>query len=463
MSISQSQYLKYIQNPRCPGAPGTQGPVGPTGAMGPGGARGPAGQNGITIGSFYYFTYPSQGPSGIQSIGTLATVPSSLGNGPNPFYPQHNGFFNEATGSTNPTLIGSFNSALGVPSSVVGGVWTFDISAYSFTGGSAYGPSGPFQQIPAQINAVVSLQGPTATTLGTSVWTPLVTDTTLTLPTTVKVNIPSTQVANPSASYFNVQFNAKQNAGNTGGVFQFWTNGDSISYATTTLPTSGGPSGAQGPTGPAGTPGPAGEQGPQGNPGSAVNTGATGPRGVTGPTGPQPTGFATQKDPYSLFTLNGNVMSISSTNNGAIPNGTTIGGGSVVWNLSYPLSAVSPIITWSTNGYFIPTQTGLYTLSINLIFLTTIAFEGGPVSLINNNSGRIIAYLCIPTIISGVGNSATNSCTCVTVNAVLSASGQYSLLGGGPSQLIPPLSLFNIYANSVISFALLSTNVTAID
>jgi len=283
MSISASEYLRYTQNPRCPGAPGLPGVTGPQGPTGPPGGRGPAGQNGIAVGGMYYFSYANQGspgPTATQPVGSLLALPSTLGFTPNPFYPQYIGFFNEVTGSTGSTKIGEFVGTPGTPSSIPGGVWTFDVSAYSFTGGSFYGPSGPFQQIPAQIQAVVSLQnGSTATTLLTSAWTPLVSDPTLSIPTTIKSNLTAYTVSDPINSYFNIQFYAKQNAGNTGGVFQFWTNGDSISNVITTLPANAGVTGPQGFTGPQGP------VGPQGAPGNNGQIGPIGPTGLQGPTG----------------------------------------------------------------------------------------------------------------------------------------------------------------------------------
>jgi hypothetical protein len=231
----------------------------------------------------YYFSYANQGspgPTATQPVGSLLALPSTLGFTPNPFYPQYIGFFNEVTGSTGSTKIGEFVGTPGTPSSIPGGVWTFDVSAYSFTGGSFYGPSGPFQQIPAQIQAVVSLQnGSTATTLLTSAWTPLVSDPTLSIPTTIKSNLTAYTVSDPINSYFNIQFYAKQNAGNTGGVFQFWTNGDSISNVITTLPANAGVTGPQGFTGPQGP------VGPQGAPGNNGQIGPIGPTGLQGPTG----------------------------------------------------------------------------------------------------------------------------------------------------------------------------------
>lgn len=109
-----------------------------------------------------------------------------------------------------------------------------------------------------------------------------------------------------------------------------------------------GPQGAQGisgATGPQGIPGPTGPQGPQGIPG------ATGPQGIPGPTGP------TGPVPISAFRAENNTDQ-------EVPNNTDA-------LISFPNVIFDLAGEYVLPNTFIPSTTGVYSISVSILFIAT--------------------------------------------------------------------------------------------
>ena len=249
-----------------------------------------------------------------------------------------------------------------------------------------------------------------------------------------------------------------------------------------------GNTGSTGPTGPTGSTGSTGSTGP----GYTGSTGSTGP-GITGPTGRDGIGGngVTGLNPYASFVKYGSgSQTINPINYNVSPNfpsradintlvnwtqspPSTINGvksiycgGSVVGITGI----TGPAGEYFTNGGFVPTVTGLYQISANFMLG---AGEPRPISFGHCNPGigdiqnvwvsldRLSATVINPN------NNAFPLTASMSFSDILTAGtkycfvgGGYGATGGGASAQGDPLV---VYDNSQATFALLSTNVTAID
>jgi hypothetical protein len=352
MSISASDYLKYTQNPRCPGPQGPTGPPGSsgssgasgtTGPEGPTGPTGPQGIPGFSSGLKYFFStrgttglyYPQPNDNYYGPTGFSMNLAPGLGPGVPPGnlfpgYSGYNGYFasvkfggiGNTIGATGP--IAYFTLPLTPYTSIPGGSFDFLLSLYSFSTSNPTGPS-----VPIDIYADISyVSGMTTTLLGSNKERPLTinnsfaTDDT---PYKMSVNVNSVAIASPSTDYLMVNFNLL-----TTSTFQslqrveFWSEGNSISQVATTfspLPGPQGPTGAAGPTGPIGPIGPTGPRGFVGNNGQI---------GAQGPTGP-PGSLSLNKKFYGIFDIGLN-----------------------------QLIGVSDFLVWTANPSFPPQVDGIY-------------------------------------------------------------------------------------------------------
>lgn len=271
---SYSLWLAAQQNPVCP----KPGPIGPTGANGTNGSTGatgpmgPAGQNGVSVGQNYFFNLSGNiitntGPTG----GNLDV--NSYNAGQNTAYTgsDYFGYFiqqRSATAATGAYVnVARFTSVPGLQSPIPRGVWTFYNNIYSFTGPTGTigtwaipPPPGTTNEVYAQVSYV---DGPTGGKIfQTSPKNINLSDDLVILNGYVQSPI---TLNNPTGAYFYVDYFATNPT--SGNVIEFWTQGNSVAYVTTTFSPQQGSQGATGATGPQGLPGP---QGPAGTtPGSA--------------------------------------------------------------------------------------------------------------------------------------------------------------------------------------------------
>jgi len=264
---SYSLWLAAQQNPVCP-KPGPIGPTGSTGPSGPGGSPGQNGRNGVSVGQNYFFNLPNNiitntGPTG----GTLNTFSNNAGQ--NTAYTGSNdfGYFIQQRG-TGPTgvNIARFISEVGLQNPIPSGVWTFYNNIYSFTGPVGSQPwanpigSGTNNSVYAVVNYV---DGPT----GGKIFQTGPKNINLSEDLVILngyIENPITLI-NPAGAYFYVDYISTNSV--SGNVIEFWTQGNSVSYITTTFsPQKGsdGSTGATGSQGPPGPPGPAGQNIPSG-------------------------------------------------------------------------------------------------------------------------------------------------------------------------------------------------------
>jgi len=261
--LSASQWTAQNRRLVC----GTTGAQGPAGAPG---APGQPGKDGVSSGAIYYFGLNSNQIGSVGPTGYTSLTPPTNNGGTNSYYPQYNGLFTEVTGSTNLTLMGTFTSTPGLPSTIPAGFWTSNVSVYAGYPGST-GPTG-FTGTNGTVESILTIIDPVApaTTVYTSKKVNFPPDNNQNDFTVIPMKVNTTTLANPTSSYFTVSFYGQMIAPlPPQSVFQFWSNGDNISDMITSLPN---PAGATGPTGSAGTNG---------------TNGATGP---AGPQGPIPTG-----------------------------------------------------------------------------------------------------------------------------------------------------------------------------
>lgn len=323
-TIPYSQYLNFIQNPRC-GFTGTTGPTGPTGP------NGPQGPQGISSGlELYFYTeqsgsaYPNQPDADINGKATqsaqftMQTVPGvgppggnripppDINNGENGYYawmttlapsPPAYPTYGQAPITQNAfnnigNVLCQFSYPLTGKASIPSGSWNFSINMYS------YATSAPTIAITAWIYVGIFYYNFANSTYKLISFT----DPTRLIPINndyqssddpynFSVNLPATtSVSDPTNDAVWVQF-IVSNVNGSGGAYtfqptqqiEFWTEGSSISQVTTTISTQAGPTGQKGETGPTGQ---RGSTGPTGQRGPAGFNGAMGPTGVTGPTGP---------------------------------------------------------------------------------------------------------------------------------------------------------------------------------
>lgn len=298
-SNAYSNYFRAIQNPVC----SVFGPTGPpgSGSTGATGPAGPAGTNGISTGLIYYFHaesvggQPNDGDTGFAMNTNIRPGPV----GGNPVYlpTVYNGYFSEihpTAGTSGPALLGDFKTSAGDPGVTVipAGSWTFLMNIYTgvdYTGSGNTGITGSagtsinvYAEVWKTSQGVSSLIGDNKTR---SIIVNSATDDQL---YSMGVTIQTAQTLfTPSVDSMFVRIYAVPTTSTfvANQRIEFWTDGDSVSQVTTTLPAKSGN------TGPVGPQGPQGEQGLPGKDGigSQGIQGPTGP-GITGPMGPTGSG-----------------------------------------------------------------------------------------------------------------------------------------------------------------------------
>jgi len=295
---------------------------GATGPQGPTGSQGTQGTPGISTGATYYFLVNSASPDGpmpTNSVYKMSKTPG-LSTVTNPAYNgAYDGYFTETSASGFPTLVASFRTLDGDPGilSIPSGVWTFNVNAYSFLQSA---PTTTTTPVPDPTSAlastiyasVYSVSGGVPTLIGTSQISAVygLDDT----PITIHDIIPPSTI--DVAGYIRVDFFMTLiTAPPSTAVFQFWTEGNSISYTITSLPPASGPTGPQGATGlqgATGSQGGTGSQGPQGAPGINGDQGPQGPQGPQGNPGITPSGI----NGSGLVAINGPYSSVPPGNQG---------------------------------------------------------------------------------------------------------------------------------------------------
>ena len=284
---SYSAYFRAIQSPVCAvfGPTGAQGSGGSTGPTGP---IGPAGTNGISTGLIYYFH--AEGPAGQPPSGyTGFVMNTNIRPGPaggNPVYlpTVYNGYFSEihpTAGTTGPILLGDFKTSAGDPGVTVipPGAWTFLMNIYTgvdYTGvgntgitGSAGTSINVYAEVWKTSQGVSSLIGDNKTR---SIVVNSASDDQL---YSMGVTVQTAQTLfTPLVDSMFVRFYAVPTTSTfvANQRIEFWTDGDSVSQVTTTLPAKTGNTGSTGPAGPTGKDGLPGKDG-------------IGSQGIQGPTG----------------------------------------------------------------------------------------------------------------------------------------------------------------------------------
>jgi len=285
---SYGDYFRSSQSPVCR----IYGPTGPpgSGATGATGPIGPAGNNGISTGLIYYFH--AQGPSGQPDPGyTGFVMNTSIQPGPvggNPVYlpTVYNGYFSNihpTAGTTGPVLLGDFYTSAGDPgvTLIPPGTWTFLMNIYSGVDYTGVGNTGITGTNNTSINVygeIWKISQGIKTKIGNNQARPVIvnsaTDDQL---YTMGINIdaPGQTLFIPTTDSMFVRFYAVPTTSTfvANQRIEFWTDGDSVSQVTTTLPAKSGNLGPTGPVGPSG---------PQGLPGTP---GSNGSQGIQGPTG----------------------------------------------------------------------------------------------------------------------------------------------------------------------------------
>ena len=288
MALSASQWLARSK------ACGPTGPTGPnsgytgsTGTTGYTGPIGPTGSNGLSTGKMLYFGLSGNTQAG-GTFGTIGDITDTIptgGSGPNAYYPTFTGYFNEVTASQSTTLIGIFDGKPGsLTGTIPGGVWTYTVSYYACNPGSNIGAV-TANGLNSTIYSTIQVKGD-----GTTIQ-PVIMSEVHVVPgnsnqqgtITFSINFPGITIGNVSTAYLEILFYASLlQPAQTNDVFQFWTNGTSVSNVITALsppPGPTGPGGSTGYTGPAGTNGMDG-QGAIGTPGQVAFYGPGG--GATG-------------------------------------------------------------------------------------------------------------------------------------------------------------------------------------
>lgn len=255
---SYGLWLAAQQNPICPvpGPTGSQGLTGPRGATGSAGVNG---LNGISSGLNYYFNLTNNiiantGPTG----GTLNTVTTHAPTNTAYTGATHEGYFVQQRGTGTNVSIAKFVSSPLTQNVIPVGPWTFYNNIYSFTGpvGSQpwTGPTG--SGTPGTIYAIARYQD---SITGGQLFKTGNADVSLSNDTVLlNGNVLSPITLNGTGS-FSIEYFAEKN--NSGNVYEFWTQGDSVAFVNTSF---GVVNGTQGPTGAQGLQGPQGPQGPAG-------------------------------------------------------------------------------------------------------------------------------------------------------------------------------------------------------
>jgi hypothetical protein len=235
------------------------------------------------------------------------TVPPAVGD--NPAYSDaYKGWFVQegATGSN--VKIAQFTTPVGIPglATIPSGNWSFYNNIYSFV---SPGPTGTQPWASPTVGATgVSIytkatitNGVTGTVILNTSNAPVsllngLSDNTVNINTTVPT---PTTVPDPTTYYLLVEYFGNNIP--SGYVSELWTQGDSIAYVTTPLPSAGGSTGSTGATGPAGPAGAAGTPGTNGTNGATGPTGPTGPIGATGYTGYTGPSYSITGKPITAF------------------------------------------------------------------------------------------------------------------------------------------------------------------
>ena len=448
------------------GATGNQGPVGP---QGPTGNPGTPGQNGFSTGAVYYFhteqsnssqpLQPNAGYSGPFSMNTTMVGATGNVNYPGAGYNGYYSYLNPSRGTTDPYCIASFSTYPGDPgvSLIPAGSWDFSVEVYSYmtpyTNNSLTAPVGLYANL--SIYDVGSGLTGVASSLPVQINNTYASDNT---PYNFNIQLPTAvTLANPASDYFKVDFFVTPGVyegftGFTGpSQIEFWSDGNSISQVITTISPGVGPTGPLGPSGPTGKDGPVGPVGPIGP------QGPQGPQGIQGRTGPGGNGV-TGLNPFAKFTTNcyttltQSFQSIDWGNSGTVPNppnGTYVDYWSQAYSDTSVNNARSPtatgsLVTFQPDAIFQPTVTGLY--QIDVILITNVE---GQFSIFADGNTRTLAI-----------SPRVNSPAWSFVD-VLTAGHSYRICGGSSDATSG--GPCNVYDNSQISFALLSTNVTPID
>lgn len=260
-----------------------------------------------------------------------------------------------------------------------------------------------------------------------------------------------------------------------------------------------GNTGNTGSTGGTGATGNTGNTGSTGKTGSTGNTGSTGPTGVTGPTGfTGPTGLGitgptgrdgiggngvTGLNPYASFVKyhadGSGYQDITPQNSATVPNFPNRADISTIryWTQIPPatINGVKSIYCGGTvvgltglagpagesepNAGFIPTVTGLYQISANFMLG---AGEPEPISFghWNVSGGDYVSLDRLSATVINPNNTAVPLTASMSFADILTVGKPYVFVGGGYTALGSNL---RVYDNSQVTFALLSTNVTAID
>jgi microcystin-dependent protein len=307
-ALTYSKYLQFRSNPACV----IMGPSGPAGPAGPAGPTGPQGTPGYSLGAQYYFVQNQNtivtGTNGPSPVGILQSLPGP-NPGPNASYTGsiYSGYYTQtravSVGSTGP-IIGEFVSAVGVPgvTSIAPGTWTFYNNIYAFPTPTDPQPWAIPTTGTPNVNAYVTLsivdgglEFPIFSTKNRAVPVNGLSDA----PVIITYAMPTAfSITNPLTSYLRARYFVEYIP--PGNCVELWTQGDSVGYVVTTLPSTSAPTGSAGPTGPIGPGGPA-SVGPAGPTGPTGNTGGVGPVGpmavpgsivmYAGMTGTIPTGW----------------------------------------------------------------------------------------------------------------------------------------------------------------------------
>ena len=293
--VTASDYLRQVQNPRCPG------PAGPTGPAGP------AGPAGSVTGIPYYMRIDSQPTSGTVTGFDLSQTPANFPASPNSNYStapnQFYGFYsqinpalpNPTTGSypSAPVLLAEFKTSSGAlaPYTVIPrGNWRFSFNAYSFlasdplgTGGDAYSVNTEVYVV-AFIDQVTGADIPIGNTINNTTTISNLKDVSFYEAT---FNNNAITIPTPATDIIVVQFFVSRISLKQSTIIQFWSEGDSIYQVMTSFPPASGTTGPTGPQGATGASGPQGPPGISGATGPPGNNGTNGTNGINGTNGDQ--------------------------------------------------------------------------------------------------------------------------------------------------------------------------------
>jgi hypothetical protein len=309
--VSASDYLKQLQNPRCPG------PAGPAGNGGATGPTGPAGPAGFVTGVPYYMridSQPSAGTVGGNPPFVLSQTAANFPASANPNYStganQFFGFYSQINPAlpdpssgpypSAPVLLANFITTAGALASytvIPKGNWRFSFNAYSFLATDSLGTGGDAYSVNTEVYVKAFIKQasgddiPIGNTINNTTTISNLKDVAF-YETTFNNN--AITIPTPATDRIAVEFYVSSISIKQSTIIQFWSEGDSIYQVMTSFPPASGTTGPSGPTGPMGPSGPQGlpgTTGPIGPPGSNGINGANGGQGPPGPTGVTGPGF----------------------------------------------------------------------------------------------------------------------------------------------------------------------------